>query len=64
MILVYHLVIISDRELSDGKQTRVTAGQNTSLSYFIHLYFDNLPIQDSSDRAVVLAPELVLLVSC
>lgn len=64
MILVYHLVIMSDRELPDGKQTRVTVGQNTSLNYFIHLYFDNLPKQDRSDWAMVLVPGLVLFVLC
>lgn len=50
---VYRLVIMSDRELSDVKQTRGTAGQNTFLNYFIHLYFDNLPLQKSSDLAMV-----------
>lgn len=40
-------------ELSDVKQTRGTAGQNTFLNYFIRLYFDNSPIQKSSDLAMV-----------
>lgn len=44
---------MSDGELSDVKQTRGTAGQNTFLNYFIHLYFDNLPIQKSSSFAIV-----------